>query len=120
VSDGWTFNTFSSGSAYLTYGSTTVTTTGIGNQQAIPLTFMTTNTERMRIDSSGNVGIGTTTLGSKLTVNGDVAGTFFVNPTTVSANYTIPTNYNAMTAGPITVASGATVTVGSGSTWVIV
>jgi len=68
---------------------------------------------------NGNVGIGTTTLGSKLTVNGDVAGTFFVNPTTVSADYTIPTNYNAMTAGPITVNSGITVTVPSGSTWVV-
>ena len=68
---------------------------------------------------NGNVGVGTTTLGSKLTVNGDVAGTFFVNPTTVSANYTVPTNYNAMTAGPITVNSGVTVTVPSGSTWVI-
>jgi hypothetical protein len=76
-------------------------------------------TEVMRITNGGNVGIGTTTLGSKLTVNGDVAGTFFVNPTTVSANYTIPTNYNAMTAGPITVNSGITVTVPSGSTWVV-
>ena len=68
---------------------------------------------------NGSVGVGTTTLGSKLTVNGDVAGTFFVNPTTVSANYTVPTNYNAMTAGPISVASGVVVTVPSGSTWVI-
>jgi hypothetical protein len=49
-----------------------------------------------------------------------VIGTFFVNPTTISANYTLPTNYNAMTAGPITVASGVTVTVPSGSTWTVV
>ena len=91
----------------------------IGTGTYLPMTFYTSANERMRIDASGNVGIGTTTIGSKLTVNGDVAGTFFVNPTTVSANYTVPTNYNAMTAGPITVNSGVTVTVPSGSTWVI-
>jgi hypothetical protein len=51
---------------------------------------------------------------------GPVAATFFVNPTIVSANYTIPTNYNAMTGGPVTVASGVVVTVPSGSTWTVV
>jgi hypothetical protein len=39
---------------------------------------------------------------------------------TISANYTIGTNNNAMSAGPITVNSGITVTVPSGSRWVIV
>lgn len=42
-----------------------------------------------------------------------------VNSNTVSANYTIPTNYNAISSGNITVASGVTVTVPSGSRWVI-
>jgi hypothetical protein len=93
--------------------------TGMWFPAANTAAFSTGGSERLRIGSSGNVGIGTTTLGSKLTVNGDVAGTFFVNPTTVSADYTIPTNYNAMTAGPITVNSGVTVTVPSGSTWVV-
>jgi len=95
------------------------TNTGIFFPAADTIAFSEGGAESMRINSSGNVGIGTTTIGSKLTVNGDIAGTFFVNPTTVSANYTIPTNYNAMTAGPITVNSGVTVTVPSGSTWTV-
>lgn len=96
-------------------------TSGItGTGTYYPFTFYTGGSERMRLDTSGNALINTTTAVSKLTVNGDVAGTFFVNPTTVSANYTIPTNYNAMTAGVITVNSGVTVTVPSGSTWTVV
>jgi hypothetical protein len=44
----------------------------------------------------------------------------FVNTKAVATNYTIPTDYNAMSAGPVTVNSGITVTVPSGSTWTIV
>ena len=71
-------------------------------------------------DTNNRLGIGTTTPGSAIETNAAVAAAFFVNPTTVSANYTVPTNYNAMTAGPITVASGVVVTVGSGSVWTVV
>lgn len=42
------------------------------------------------------------------------------NSNTISANYTITTNYNAMSAGTITVNSGVTVTIPAGSRWVIV
>lgn len=45
---------------------------------------------------------------------------FFLNPTTVAANYTIPANYNASSAGPITINTGVTVTVSTGSSWSIV
>ena len=38
---------------------------------------------------------------------------------TISANYTIATNNNAMSAGPITINSSISVTIPSGSTWVI-
>lgn len=45
---------------------------------------------------------------------------FFENGQSVTANYTITTNKNAMSAGPITVDAGATVTVPSGSVWTVV
>ncbi len=45
---------------------------------------------------------------------------FYENDQTVNTNYTIATSKNAMSAGPITVASGVTVTVPDGSTWTIV
>jgi hypothetical protein len=38
---------------------------------------------------------------------------------TISADYSITSGNNAMTAGPITINSGVSVTVPTGSTWVI-
>jgi hypothetical protein len=52
---------------------------------------------------------------SNITTNG-----MWENAATISSNYTIGTNNNAMSAGPITVATGVTVTVPSGSTWTVV
>lgn len=45
---------------------------------------------------------------------------FWENGQAVTSNYTITSNKNAMSAGPITINSGVTVTVPSGSTWVVV
>ena len=39
------------------------------------------------------------------------------NSATIAADYTITTGNNALSAGPITINSGVTVTVPSGSTW---
>ena len=44
----------------------------------------------------------------------------FTNKNEVATNYTFVANHNGMSAGPVTVASGVTVTVPSGSNWVIV
>jgi hypothetical protein len=47
-------------------------------------------------------------------------GNFIEYSATIATNYTITTGRNAMTAGPVTINNGVTVTVPSGSTWTIV
>lgn len=52
----------------------------------------------------------------------EISGNFPIweNSQTVNADYTITDGRNAMSAGPITIASGVTVTVGTGETWTVV
>lgn len=45
---------------------------------------------------------------------------FYENDQTITGNYTIPATKNAMSTGPITVATGVTVTVSTGATWVVI
>ncbi len=94
------------------------------------------NSERFRIASNGAFAIGGAsnygTSGQVLTSNGNAApswqdgggtvadGCVYENSQTISNNYTVSTNKNAMSAGPITVNSGVTITVPSGSTYTIV
>ena len=51
---------------------------------------------------------------------GNTDQVFYENDQTVTSSYTITTGKNAMSAGPITVNTGVTVTVPTDSTWVIV
>ena len=43
-----------------------------------------------------------------------------LNSNTISTNFTLPSNYNAMSAGPITVATAVNVSIGDGLRWTIV
>jgi len=45
---------------------------------------------------------------------------FYENGQTVTTSYTLTTNKNAVTAGPCTINSSVTVTIPSGSSWVVV
>jgi autotransporter translocation and assembly factor TamB len=46
-------------------------------------------------------------------------GSIYLNNLSITSNYTIATAQGAMSVGPITVASGATLTVSSGSRYVV-
>ena len=123
------------GNTVVTLGSTV---SAIGN---LTLNNVTINGGTSNIPSTGNVTIGNTTVGLGNTVtsvgNLTLANTTIIsgnanvtqvtatngliyNSNVVSSNATVSSGYNAMSAGNVTVASGITVTVASGSRWVIV
>ena len=52
--------------------------------------------------------------------SGVASNGIFFNTTTITADEVVPSGYNGLSGGPITVASGVTVTVPSGSVWSIV
>jgi len=58
--------------------------------------------------------------GGKAPVGGNTFGVFYENDSVMVTDYTITEGRNAMSAGPITVNPGVTLTVPSGSTYTIV
>lgn len=55
------------------------------------------------------------TVGAHASSNG-----IYINATAVAISYSIPTSYNGLSAGPVTVNTGITVTIPTGSTWTVV
>jgi hypothetical protein len=59
-------------------------------------------------------------VGSSSSVAFNPSVPIYENTQTVSVTYTLTANCNAMSAGPITIADGVTVTIPNGSSWVVV
>ena len=72
-------------------------------------------TDALTISTAGNVTTPNLLTGAEVRASNGI----MVNSQTVSANYTIATGDSAMSSGPMTVATGITVTVSAGSRWVI-
>ena len=64
------------------------------------------------------LGLPTTTTGTGAVIN--ATNGIIVNNQTISASYTIPVGSNAMSTGPVTAASGVTVTVSAGSRYIVI
>ena len=74
----------------------------------------------IRYNSTDDTFEGYTTLGWGSIGSGAVAGgAVYENKQQINSNYTMTTNYNGESVGPITIASGITVTIPSGSRWVV-
>lgn len=110
----FTGNVLLSGTGYLDLPvGTTAQRPGSPNSGMIRFNSSTTSFEGYNGTAWGSLGgAGATGGGSDLV--------FFENDQSVTTNYTLTTSKNAMTAGPVTINSGVTVTVPSGQSWVIV
>jgi hypothetical protein len=73
---------------------------------------------RFNEDAGGFEGYDGTTWGAVGGGNSTDSG-FWLNKQLIEENQTIPTGYNATSAGPITIDHGVEVTVADGSRWVI-
>ena len=92
-------------------------TAATGDQAPKTGSNLTFNSATGALGATSYTGDGSSLTGVASTV---ADGCIYENSQTISNNYTITTNKNAMSAGPITVASGATLTIPSGSTYTIV
>lgn len=108
--DGKTGRTSTTGSAVLPAGTTAQRD---GTPQAGYFRFNSTLNVFEGYNGSAWGGVGGATGGGSDRV-------FYENGQTVTTNYTITDGQNAMSAGPITINSGVTVTVGAGEVWTVV
>ena len=118
----------------------------IANERTGAILFRTNATERAQFDANGHFlpyvnntydlgnssnrwrnvyadtlyGDGSNLTGVAAATGGGSDEIFYENDTTVSTSYTITSGKNAMSAGPITIPSGVTVTVPTGSAWTVV
>jgi len=92
LSIGWNFSN-GGGENNIVYGTSAGATPGL----AFSSYNGTTTTERMRIDSSGNVGIGTSSPSYSLQVNGQIASSRFLGGTSYDGVYRYASNGNVYT-----------------------
>lgn len=61
-----------------------------------------------------------TKVSQSVTTTGAQQGVFYLNDKVITQNYTVDSNKNALSAGPVTIANGVVITVSDGATWTVV
>ena len=84
---------------------------------AISRVAVGSNGQVLVADSSQTAGVRWGTAGA---TGGGSNQVFYENDTSMTVNYTITSGKNAVTAGPVIIADGATLTIPDGSTWTVV
>ena len=102
------------GYGYFLTGSTDLVLGTIGSN-AIHFVVNSGATDALTISTAGAVTTPNQLTGATLRASNGIV----VNSQTVSTSYTIATGNSAMSAGPISIASGQSVTISSGSRWVV-
>ena len=92
-------------------------TTATGDQAPKTGSNLTFNSATGALGATSYTGDGSNLTGVASAV---ADGCIYENSQTISNNYTITTNKNALSAGPITIANGVTLTIPSGSVYTIV
>jgi hypothetical protein len=82
------------------------------------LTFSTAPPSGTNNISARYIGLPGTVAGTGAVVN--ATNGIIINSQTIAASYTIPVGSNAMSTGPVTAASGVTVTVSAGSRYIVI
>jgi hypothetical protein len=96
-------------------GTYSITVTGVNT-----FTYVMATTPASDASTVGSYVVGTWSAVGSGATGGNNNQVFVLNDQVVTADYTVPASKNASSAGPITINTGVTVTVSTGSTWVIV
>ena len=73
-------------------------------------------TDALTISTAGNVTTPNVLTGAEVVASNGL----ILNNSTINTSYTVPSGSNAISCGPITIASGISVTIASGSRWAVI
>ena len=121
-SNGQVLSTNGSGTLSWTTAATTITISNdVSTASDLYPTFVSATSGTASTINTGNAKLLFKPSTGELKSSAQVATNgILVNANTVAADYTIASGYNGLSAGPVTVNSGITVTISSGSNWTVV